>query len=450
MKEKTKISLKQTKGITLISLVITIIVLLILAGVSIAMLTGENGILTQATKAGEETARAEAEEKVTLAILGSYDNTGKVNEKTMVEELFKEGATKITGADGSDIPSTTTDILDTQYPIKVEMNGYEVEVKKPGETSSGGTGTDTEGLAKGDVAGAGGEEYTDPDGKTVLIPEGGKVSTEETEDSVNEGLVMVDTNKNNNEWVWVEVPQDSINSGVTSSTDYTKIEENINSYTSEYKTPKYGNYTYSDEYRANSGVFTSEDTYNTQKNAVLKSIYEKEGFWVSRYEVGNATVAGVANTPVSGYGATIYININKENSQTKAESMNLEGTTGSLMFGFQWDLILKFMEIRGSIPVATLNNDSTTIGNYTGTASNDTLSGIGTAGEVGNSEILNINDIAGNVWEWTLETNSSTNFPAVNRGGDYDSNGSVHPASYSYNDYPTNTDGVIGFRSVLY
>ncbi len=47
------------------------------------MLTGENGILTQATKAGEETARAEAEEKVTLAILGSYDNTGKVNEKTI-------------------------------------------------------------------------------------------------------------------------------------------------------------------------------------------------------------------------------------------------------------------------------------------------------------------------------------------------------------------------------
>ena len=40
---------KSSKGITLIALVITIIVLLILAGVSIAMLTGDNGILTQAT-----------------------------------------------------------------------------------------------------------------------------------------------------------------------------------------------------------------------------------------------------------------------------------------------------------------------------------------------------------------------------------------------------------------
>ena len=51
MKEKNQ----KTKGITLIALVITIIVLLILAGVSISMLTGDNGILTQAEKAKEET-----------------------------------------------------------------------------------------------------------------------------------------------------------------------------------------------------------------------------------------------------------------------------------------------------------------------------------------------------------------------------------------------------------
>ena len=47
------------KGITLIALVITIIVLLILAGVSIAMLTGQNGILTQANTAKTDTANAE-------------------------------------------------------------------------------------------------------------------------------------------------------------------------------------------------------------------------------------------------------------------------------------------------------------------------------------------------------------------------------------------------------
>ena len=60
------------KGITLIALVITIIVLLILAGVSIAMLTGQNGILTQASNAKSDTAKAEIAEKVNLAIQAAY------------------------------------------------------------------------------------------------------------------------------------------------------------------------------------------------------------------------------------------------------------------------------------------------------------------------------------------------------------------------------------------
>ncbi len=60
--------MKEQKGITLIALVITIIVLLILAGVSIAMLTGSNGVLTKATTAKDNTAVAEIREQVTLAM----------------------------------------------------------------------------------------------------------------------------------------------------------------------------------------------------------------------------------------------------------------------------------------------------------------------------------------------------------------------------------------------
>ena len=82
---------KQTKGITLIALVITIIVLLILAGVSIAMLTGENGILTQAQRAKNETEEAGLEEKIKLLAAESIINeyTGENEEKT-AEELQKE------------------------------------------------------------------------------------------------------------------------------------------------------------------------------------------------------------------------------------------------------------------------------------------------------------------------------------------------------------------------
>ena len=60
--------MKNNKGITLIALVITIIVLLILAGVSIAMLTGNNGILTQAGNAQTANLKSEAEEAVKMAI----------------------------------------------------------------------------------------------------------------------------------------------------------------------------------------------------------------------------------------------------------------------------------------------------------------------------------------------------------------------------------------------
>lgn len=60
--------IKNNKGITLIALVITIIVLLILAGVSIAMLTGNNGILKQATKATSDTQVGAADEAIKLAV----------------------------------------------------------------------------------------------------------------------------------------------------------------------------------------------------------------------------------------------------------------------------------------------------------------------------------------------------------------------------------------------
>ena len=60
--------MRNQRGVTLIALVITIIVLLILAGVSIAMLTGDNGILTQANQAKYQSAQGEAKEKINLAL----------------------------------------------------------------------------------------------------------------------------------------------------------------------------------------------------------------------------------------------------------------------------------------------------------------------------------------------------------------------------------------------
>ena len=85
--------MRNNKGITLIALVITIIVLLILAGVSIAMLTGQNGILTQAGNAKTDTAKAEAKEAIKLAVneilTNSMDPTYDGTENVFNKALFR-------------------------------------------------------------------------------------------------------------------------------------------------------------------------------------------------------------------------------------------------------------------------------------------------------------------------------------------------------------------------
>ena len=102
-----KLNLKERKGITLIALVITIIVLLILAGVSIAMLTGQNGILTQAQNAKTTNENKSAEEKVKLAIMAakSQSTDGSLD----LDKLTTEVTTNYGGqVDGAAFPATVT------------------------------------------------------------------------------------------------------------------------------------------------------------------------------------------------------------------------------------------------------------------------------------------------------------------------------------------------------
>ena len=103
--------MKDNKGITLIALVITIIVLLILAGVSIAMLTGDNGILTKATEATTATDLAEVLERVNMELNAQMTNA-------MADDEF-DSETDIEGnigtlPDGYDVTVSVTQSNDTQ------------------------------------------------------------------------------------------------------------------------------------------------------------------------------------------------------------------------------------------------------------------------------------------------------------------------------------------------
>lgn len=88
-----KKQVKQTNGITLIALVITIIVLLILAGVTIASLTGENGLLQRASNAKVGTEKAQIREELQMAVMESLFNTnGDYTVSAVITKLQQLGA----------------------------------------------------------------------------------------------------------------------------------------------------------------------------------------------------------------------------------------------------------------------------------------------------------------------------------------------------------------------
>ena len=99
--------MRSQKGITLIALVITIIVLLILAGVSIAMLTGQNGILTRAGEAKDDTAKAEVVERINMELNAIY--TDALAGQTTFDSTYTQAIeTNLAGKAEIDDANTTT------------------------------------------------------------------------------------------------------------------------------------------------------------------------------------------------------------------------------------------------------------------------------------------------------------------------------------------------------
>ena len=158
------------------------------------------------------------------------------------------------------------------------------------------------------------------------------------------------------------------------------------------------------------------------------------------------------------------------------------------MFGVQWDLVLKHLSNKG-VSDSLLKTDSSTWGNYhnqaftidrgkysqaspwitfidytTPTANKVTVEGgvstkVGTTyensillttGASDNNSRYNIYDLAGNVFEWTLEKPANTNYPCAYRGGDFYYTGSSVPASYRDVSNPIGSSFDIGFRCSLY
>ena len=117
---------KDMKGITLVALVITIVVLLILAGVSINLIIRDGGIFSMTNKASKETSKASVKEKIQLEAIDSikYENAG-----TFDINLFKNNLNKKLGV-------AEDKIIENEENIIVRIDGYKVTVNKDGQVEN--------------------------------------------------------------------------------------------------------------------------------------------------------------------------------------------------------------------------------------------------------------------------------------------------------------------------
>ena len=270
--------------------------------------------------------------------------------------------------------------------------------------------------------------------------------------TLKNGLTIQDST--GNQYVWVEVPKaervyKTAGLEIKDFTDeeYTAIETDLHTYTDVYRNGT----NYKDEYYSGVGL-TSEEYYSLKK-MMLKSVYQNGGFYIGKYETGiedAPKTSGSANvapteTPVIKQNAYPYNFVTCKQAQTLASNMESGNHTSSLMFGVQWDLVLKYLETKGTSQ-ADLKTNSKSLGNYYDTLYNITnieskyyfsssSSSKWTSGAYGtktsNSFILlstgasddfckqGIYDLAGNVEEWTLEYTSTSSDPCVQRGGSF-------------------------------
>ena len=428
--------IKQSNGITLIALVITIIVLLILAGVAIAMLSGKNGILKKAAETKTKTEQAQLDEQVKLAQMEAESN---LNGITHTEKISSIG-------------------------------NKEISVKIP----SGFALSPREGEQKIETG-------------MVII------DTEENE------YVWIPVFEKDGNCDW-GVDYSAVKSTTEDSDEYyTAIQTALKTYTATYKDNSYADVWYEDAnygyykkddtakenlvYYTNGGM--TEKEYTKLYRAMLKSVYENKGFYIGRYEMGIAVVSGTTEAqaisrtsgsreyvsgttnadnqaptiegmtlPISKANAVAYNYITQSQAQILAKKLGEKSSYGSvessIMFGVQWDAVCVYIEHFDKNNTATTKSEwlkNNTYGKLWGNYKNaefkldrgyytitsnpviwkkdyttkkrSSINWLCTTGASEQNKSLNIYDFGGNEAEWTLERNNASSRPSVYRGLSY-------------------------------
>ena len=496
--------LNNKKGITLIALVVTVVVLIILAGVSINAVLGDNGIIKKANQAASVTKEAEVKEAINRTILEFY----LTNDYATLEDFLKAKA-----EDGS-IDSVTKNADGT---LTVKKGEYSVTVENKtnssgGSSSGGSTGGETQtpeitiGEAKV-VANSDGTGSAITDANSVYL---GNTLYITFSHSITGGTTIVD--KTIPYAVTANGTYTFTVTGTVNGKSYTKnVSVTVNQFKDVYEYMQTNTkVTYSDgEVWIPEGFKVAEDSASTVQGGVViedkdgnqfvwvpvatladykrtwytgydsfseysealpedekTSVERYKGFYIGRYEAGDkeSTVAKTLRSS-NDVTKTVTIKANQApyNYVTRTEAVSLaEGfatkqgykAKTKLVSSYAWDTTIAFLQ--------KVNSDygsSSEEGNYTDTKFSYTdITGARQTKEKNSNVIVptgqttpvcNIYDMGGNVWERTTESYSNTYYPYARRGGGYNSSFANYPAGGRDGGSDVAFD-LLGFRLTLF
>ena len=432
MKTKNKRNYSNQKGITLIALIVTIVVLLILAGVSVNAIFSENGIIKRAK---------DAQNKMDQATQNDLDSINELNNWIDGKTNGTTGG-NTTGGDAN--PSTTPKIstlvgkvvdkntkAEDAYGNKITIpKGFKILEHNP--TSSTGAVT---------------YNYTNSEETGEHIP------------AVQDGIVIED--KDGNQFVWVPVGTIKNKNNTTNTITLGRYEFDSNTGALKSTTPaqvaSVENCTqavkidsYYQELSTSRGGNSAEDS--TAQNATARNLEEfisttlaNGGYYIARFEA-----SGTASKITSKYNQTVLGNITQPNAAKVAREMygevkeNNELVYASdLVNSYAWDTAIIFIQTYSTGEDASSYASQNKSTSFAKTGKN-------------NDKYCNIWDMSGNAYEWTTEYSTysfnSNVYPCVSRGGYYvtDGGGARNYTSYRGDDGTTLSISRYSLRSLLY
>ena len=434
--------MKKNKGITLVALVVTIVVLLILAGVSINLVLGDNGIITKAKEAQRKSAEASQNDLIGMNELAQQLEE-QINGSTGSGNGGKPEPETVPYLPSDDFHYDTSTSVDTGLVIQDASGNEYVWVVVPRT------------IAVYKTTGLGKTTFTDADYTSIENDLKEYTKTYRGSTSYSDTYTADDKNVG---WFADATAYNNLKNSMLKS-----VYENGGFYVGRYE----------------AGIDTTTGTNrtsNTDKNSD-----------------GKYTMP--STVPVTKADAYPYTYVTRTQAQNLASKVNAGTKTISLMFGVQWDLVLAFMS-RDTAKInqntlSELTSNSTTIGNYYNSTfqlsqtgqyavySNYSLSStwnpstksttnfvdssrnkiaqssnrngiLVTTGTSETNKVMNIYDIAGNVDEWTLESPSSDINQCASRGGSYFDTGSNNPAALRVGSDSVLSINRIGFRVSLF